>query len=535
MLRLTLFGMFRATDERGREIPITSRKGRALLTYLALPPGKARSREAAMALLWSDRGEAQARASLRQALSGLRKALGQDLYEALTIDEDSLKLEADCVVVEPASGGERLLDGLQVNDPAFEDWLRDERLRHDESAGNTGPAAPADSIGKPAILVLPFANLTADPEQQYFSDGITEDIATELCRFGSLDVLARQSAFVLRDRAEDIRKMPADLGADYLLEGSLRKAGERIRLTTQLTEVKSRKQLWAERYDRQLDDIFAIQDELVHAIVARLAGRLEAQGRERALRKPPENLAAYDCYLQGLWYDRKYDTQSALAGRKIMEKAVALDPGFARAHAMLAVFMMYDSWFVERYGHATQEVVDLASRAVELDPNDADCFAKLGIVHLDRGEHEEARHNLETALRLNPHDSYIWAHYAWYLITVGKPQNALAYLDRALAVDPHPPNWTWDLRAEALYGLERFAEAADILERKASPHYYNFGQLAACYGQLGRQEEAAACWARVLRDCPETKLADVGRDLAYLNREDEDRWSEGLLKAGLRD
>ena len=119
MLRLTLFGMFRATDERGREIPITSRKGRALLAYLALPPGKARSREAAMALLWSDRGEAQARASLRQALSGLRKALGQDLYEALTIDEDSLKLEADCVVVEPASGGERLLDGLQVNDPAF--------------------------------------------------------------------------------------------------------------------------------------------------------------------------------------------------------------------------------------------------------------------------------------------------------------------------------------------------------------------------------------------------------------------------------
>jgi TolB-like protein/Flp pilus assembly protein TadD len=535
MLRLTLFGRFRAVDESGKEIPIKSRKARALLAYLALPPGKTRSREGVLTLLWSDRGEEQARASLRQALSGLRKELGQGALEALRIDEDSLSLDPDLVVVEPAAGGDKLLDGLQVNDPAFEEWLRDERLRLEGSAADTGPAGTANSTGKPSILVLPFNNLSADPEQQYFSDGITEDVATELCRFGSLDVLARQSAFVLRDRAEDISKTLADLGADYYLEGSLRKAGTRIRLTAQLVDVESGKQLWAERYDRDLDDIFAIQDDLVHAIVAKLAGRLETEGRERALRKPPENLAAYDCYLQGLWYDRRYDTQSALAGRRILEKAVALDPGFARAHGMLAVFMMYDSWFVKCYGHASQEVVDVARKAVELDPNDADCYAKLGIIHIDRGEHEEAQRNLETALRLNPHDSYIWAHYAWYLMTMGEPEQALAYLDRTLAVDPHPPNWHWDIRAEALYGLERYQEAIEILERKASPHYYNFGQLAACHGQLGQKKEAAACWAKLLTDSPDTKLADVGKDLAYLNKVDEERWTDGLLKAGLSD
>jgi TolB-like protein len=178
----------------------------------------------------------------------------------------------------------------------------------------------------PAVLVLPFSNLSANPEQQYFSDGITEDISTELSRFGSVDVLARKSAFALRDRAEDIGKALANLGANYMLEGSIRKAGNRIRLSAQLVDVETGKHVWADRYDRDLDDIFAIQDELVHAIVARLAGRLETEGRERALRKPPENLAAYDYYLQGLWYDRKYDTDSAVAGRNVLEKAVALAP-----------------------------------------------------------------------------------------------------------------------------------------------------------------------------------------------------------------
>ena len=385
MLRLTIFGRFRAADAVGNEIPIKSRKSRALLAYLALPPGKERSREEVMALLWSERGDEQARSSLRQALSGLRKELGENSITALHITDESLELDPDLVVVEPASPGDVLLEGLHLNDPAFDEWLRDERLRLEGEATRDGPADTPSPTGKPSILVLPFSNLSADSEQQYFSDGITEDITTELSRFGSVDVLARQSAFVLRDRAEGIGKALANLGANYMLEGSIRKVGNRIRLTAQLVDVETGKHVWADRYDRDLDDIFAIQDELVHAIVATLAGRLETESRERALRKSPENLAAYDYYLQGLWYARKYDSDSAVVGRNALEKAVALDPTFARAYGLLATFMMYAAWFDGPYDHSSNDVVDIAKKAVELDPTDADCFAKLGIVHIDRG------------------------------------------------------------------------------------------------------------------------------------------------------
>jgi TolB-like protein/Tfp pilus assembly protein PilF len=535
MLRLTLFGRFRAEDEGGREIPIKSRKAKALLAFLALPAGKERSREAVMALLWSNRGEEQARASLRQALSGLRRELGPGDAGALCVGADSLKLDPDHVVVEPAAQGERLLDGLQVHDPAFEEWLRDERLRHEEGAVPTGASAKVNSSGKPSILVLPFKSLSADAEQQYFSDGITDDIMTELSRFGSLDVVARQSAFVLRDRAQDVGKTLADLGADYSLEGSVRKAGTRIRLTAQLVDLGTGKQIWADRYDRELADVFVIQDELVQAIVAKLVGRLEIDSHARALRKLPENLAAYDYYLQGLWHDRKYDAENARAAVAVLKKAIALDPTFARAYGLLAHSLIVLGFFGEREEAASDEILELAKKAVELDPTDSDCFAKLGIAHVYRLEHEQARKNLETAQRMNPNDSYTYSHYAWYLETVGEAKMALENLDRALALDPHPPQWHWDLRCETLYALHRYEEAAEILEQKSLAHFWDFGYLAACYGQLGKNEKARECWEKTRSLFPEVKLAMIGNTIGYLHQADADHWTEGLLKAGLSD
>jgi TolB-like protein len=292
MLRLTLWGQFSASGADGIEFVIKSKKAKALLAYLALSPRLSRSREEIMALLWSERGEAQARASLRQVLVGLRKDLGEEAMDALVVTNDAVALDPDRVTIKPASPGEELLSGFHLHDPAFEDWLRDERLRHEDAPAPEAQPSKRPLADKPSIAVLPFTNLSGDPEQEYFADGITEDLSTELSRFGSIDVLGRQSAFVLRDRSEDIGNALANLGASYMLEGSIRKAGNHIRLTAQLVDVETGKQVWAERYDRDLDDIFAIQDELVHAIVARLAGRLETEGRDRALRKPPENLAA---------------------------------------------------------------------------------------------------------------------------------------------------------------------------------------------------------------------------------------------------
>jgi TolB-like protein/Tfp pilus assembly protein PilF len=535
MLRLTLSGGFSAAGADGVELAIKSKKAKGLLAYLALSPRLSRSREEIMALLWSERGEAQARASLRQALVGLRKDLGDDAMSALIVTNDAVALDLDKVTLGAQGTGAELLAGLHIHDPAFEEWLRDERLRREDDGGAVDPVGPPGRTGKPAVAVLPFANLSADPEQQYFSDGLTEDIMTELSRFGSLDVLARQSAFVLRDRAEDIREAVRELGAQYLLEGSVRRSGNRIRLTAQLVDVATQKHIWTDRYDRELADVFAIQDDLVHAIVATLAGRMKADSRERALRKPPENLMAYDYYLQGLWFDGKYDLASMAAGRAVMEKAIALDPTFARAYGHLAHFMMMAGWFEGSSEIPSDEVLEIAKRAVELDPTDGDCFAKLGVVHVDRREPEEARQNLEAALRLNPHDSSTWSHYAWYLVTIGQAAEALEYLDRRAAVDPYLPNWHWDIRAAALYDLGRYEDAAQVLEQKANPYFFNYGQLAACHGQLGRKDEALRCWEKVLEISPEATLALISEGNCHTRQKDVDHWLEGLRKAGLSD
>ena len=388
---------------------------------------------------------------------------------------------------------------------------------------------------KPSIAVLPFTNMSGDPDQEYFTDGITEDLTTELSRFGSLRVLARHSTFVLRDQAENVRKEIEALGADYLLEGSVRRAGDQIRLTAQLVDVSSQKHIWAHRYDRKLSEVFAIQDELVHAIVATLVGRVEASSLDRAFRKPPESLAAYDYYLRGLWYDRKYDPSCSADGVAVLEKAIALDPTFARAYGLLATSMMMSNWHEGSLEAASEECLSMAKKAVELDLTPGDCFAKLGIVHLDRREYEEARRNLEKALKMNPHEPSTWSHYAWYLVANGEPEKALEYLDRREAIDPYPPNWNADLRAEALYDLGRYGEAAYVLEQKPSPYPYNYGQLAACYGQMGRKEEAAECWARYLQGTPDATIASVGKANSYKHQADLEHWTEGLLKAGLSD
>ena len=323
------------------------------------------------------------------------------------------------------------------------------RRRHAVRMQQPRDAAPSKRTESelPSIAVLPLTNMSGDPGQDYFSDGLTEDIITELARFSSLSVIARNSTFVYRDRAVNLVEVGRELGAHYILEGSVRKAGERIRLTAQLIDADDGRHVWADRYDRVLEDIFEIQDELVHAIVAVLPGKIEATQRKRALRKPAESMAAYDHYLKALEHERSYDRESIVRGRQALEKAVALDPGFARAHALLAYFTFAEQWFENVIDEAALErAVAFGQRAVELDPNDNDCYAKLGTAYLSKCDYGQARHYLERALDMNPHDSWVWSHYAWLLTTVGEHEKSLEFMDRREAVDPHPPNWHWETR-----------------------------------------------------------------------------------------
>ena len=231
-----------------------------------------------MALLWSDRGDQQARSSLRQALSGLRKDLGEEGLSALWITDESLTLDPAQVIVEPAVAGDVLLDGLHLTDPAFEEWLRDERLRTQELEGFVTPTPEPPLSHKPSVVVLPFTNMSGDPEQEYFSDGMTEDIITELSRFRGLSVIARNSAFHYKGKSPKIQDVAHELGVGYVVEGSVRKAGNRVRITIQLVDAPTGNHLWAERYDRDLEDIFAVQDEVTRIVVSTVAGRIDSVG-----------------------------------------------------------------------------------------------------------------------------------------------------------------------------------------------------------------------------------------------------------------
>ncbi|MEE8153048.1 MAG: tetratricopeptide repeat protein [candidate division NC10 bacterium] len=534
MLRLSIFGTFRVADAFGNEIPVKSRKARALLAYLALPPGKPRSREQIMALLWSDRGDQHARSSLRQALSGLRKDLGEERLSALRITDEALTLDPARVVVEPAAPGDVLLDGLHLADPAFEDWLRDERLRLEDGGSTLGQDHAPDPPGKPAIAVLPFVNLPDDPEQLYFSDGLTEDIMTELSRFRSLDVVARNSTFVYRDQAVNASEIGEKVGASHLLEGSVRKSGNRIRLTAQLIDAKTGRHVWADRYDRELADIFALQDELVHSIVAALAVRLSAADTERSLRKPAINLAAYDLYLRAVSLDRLYNVDKAREAKELASQAVALDPGFARAYTVLSAQIYTCGWFenVPRENYL-DEALRAAAKSVELDPDDSFCLANLGVVHLQRREYDQARHYFELALRSNPHDTWIWADYAWFLTSTGKSEEALERLDSQEIFEPYPPSWHWEIRGQVLYMLKRYGEARTALERMTVTPFWSKGFLAACCGQLGELEAAERYWAEALESAPPRGDPTVFMSDAYRDTADVEHWLEGLRKAEL--
>ena len=529
--QLNLFGRFALTGPDGADIVVRSAKGRALLAYLALSPGRARSRDQIIALLWSDRAEAQARASLRQALASLRKDLGA-AGDILKSDNETVALAEGAVEIAGAEGG-RLLDGLHLRDPAFEDWLRDERLRC--AQGVRTEDRTADVATKPSIVVMPFDNLSADPDQTYFSEGITEDIATELSRFGLINVLARKTVFDLQERADSSSAPGGPIRSDYRLTGSLRKLGNRIRLSAHLIDCRRQTQVWADRFDRELDDIFAIQDELVRAIVTQLIGRIEMHRTERAIRKPAHDLAAYDYYLQGLWYDRRYSKEALLAGRGVLKKAIARDPLFARAYGLLSTIMMCINWFDHPTGDDPDEILACAKKAVELDPFDGDCFSKLGAIHLDRKETEAAERAFDTAMRLSPNDPYLWSHYAWLQNVLSRLATGLEWLDQAMASDPHPPKWALHIRAESLFGLRRFEEAAALLEALDLADFNMLGQLAACYAHLGEAQKASDFWARHLALRPKAKIGDVGAFIGYVDPADTAFLTEGLRKAGLGD
>jgi TolB-like protein/Tfp pilus assembly protein PilF len=390
-------------------------------------------------------------------------------------------------------------------------------------------AASKVETDKPSIAVLPFVNMSADPEQQYFGDGVTEDIITELSRFHSLLVIARNSSFQYR-AAADVKQIAQELRVQYVVEGSVRRSGGRARITAQLIEGETGNHLWAERYDRTIDDIFIVQDEVAQAIAATIEGRMAASGARRSRRKPTNDLAAYDYFLQGREsVEQRGDTDAAA---RLLRRAIELDPRYAQAYAWLSRVHIHLYHFDLR-SETLCEALTLAQQALSLDEADAWCHAALGFAYLLTGQHELAGVHLNRAIALNPMDVRITSQRALWLSYTGRGDEATRSLDADLRRDPFPPSWYWSFLGVALFQARRYEEAIQAHSRPTKLYRWDYYYITAAYAHLGLIDRARTFGAEIRRLHPDFGLEQVALTERFQHQADLDHLLDGLRDAGL--
>lgn len=386
---------------------------------------------------------------------------------------------------------------------------------------------------RPSIAVLPFANLGGETSDTTFSDGITEDIINGLARFRSLFVVARSSSFVFRNTTAPPTEVGRRLGVAYLLEGSVRRSAERIRVNAQLVEAGAGATVWAERFDRKLTDIFEVQDDIAMTIVGTLAGRIEDTETTLSMRKPPSSLAAYDLLLRGISSFRAYGETSNRNAADLFEQAIKLEPSYGQAYCYLALSMLA----LNGYGAAPKdvrlEVCGLARHGVELNPQDGSCQRLLGNVLLYDREYDLAEYHLRRAIELNPNDADGTILMGHLLVQRGRATEGFSWMEKAVRLNPFHPPWYHELIAAALYSLGRYEESVQSSHRIPAIGSPSF-RLAAAYAQLGREKEAAEQAAAILKADPDFQVDAFMVRAALLEREeDRELLREGLLKAGL--
>jgi TolB-like protein/Tfp pilus assembly protein PilF len=391
------------------------------------------------------------------------------------------------------------------------------------------PARPSDRAG---IAVLPFVNLGGDPTETYFSDGVTEDIITELSRFRSLFVIARHSSFAFRGEAMEVAEIARKLGVQYVVEGSVRKAGNRIRIAVQLIDATNAAHLWAERYDRDLADIFAVQDEVVRTIVATIAGRVEIAGAAVARRKPPESLVAYDYVLRGIeQLNLEGDAHNAEALR-LFQKAVETDPHYAVAHAYVAL-AIWLQWTTNQIPAELDRALASAREAYALDPNDGRVHRILGGIHAHLHHFDRAEFHCERSLALNPNDPLAALFQAGLLRWLGRPKEGIEWVRRAMRLNPYHPNWYWNSLGRILHSAGLYAEALDAYGRISERPSFYHAYVAACHAELGEMEEARAHAKLALEARPDFTVSSWAQRLPYKHEADLQRFLNGFRKAGL--
>ena len=402
------------------------------------------------------------------------------------------------------------------------------------------PEIPALALpDKPSVAVLPFTNMSGDPEQEFVSDGIAEDVITALSHYPSLFVIARNSSFTYKGRAVDVKQVGRELGVRYVLEGSVRKAGNRIRVTAQLIEAGTSNHVWAERYDRDLADIFAVQDELTEALTTALAPAIADAELRRAMRKPPGSLDAWAAYQRGLWHLSKATADDDVTAEKFFKQAIDLDPTFSGGYGALALYQLQAAALYQKLDLSTAQrsAEALARRAVALDGADAEARSCLGWALQARGEADGALAEIERALSMSPNLAIAHGHRGATLIFAGRPKEGLTALETCIRLDPRDPYLAVRLLhiACGLYFCSEY-EASIEASKRLIRSYPDFPMIyrwsAAALGQLGRPAEAKEALEKAVSRTPAAFDMYVRNRAPWFRPEDHAHLVEGLRKAG---
>ena len=440
-------------------------------------------------------------------------------------------------------------DAVGKLDLAFEDIgeqqlkniIRPVRVFRVVAKGSSPPAEIPTALplpDKPSVAVLPFANLSSDPEQEFFADGIAEDVITALSRYPSLFVIARNSCFTYKGRAVDVKQVGHELGVRYVLEGSLRKSGNRIRVTAQLVEAETGKHVWAERFDRDLTDIFAVQDEITEAVTIAIAPAIADAEQQRAMRKPPGSLDAWAAYQRGLWHLSKANTDDNALAQKFFQEAIDRDPNFAGGYKGLAAAQSIAADFHGGdLARMNDSVEALARRSVALDGADAEGRSRLAHALRRRGDYAGGLAEVERALALSPNLADAHAIKGSILIFSGRLTEGVEALERSIRLDPRDPRSESRLLqiALALYFLRNYEAAVDAANEaiRSYPDFPNpYRWLAAALGQLDRTAEAKEALEKAIAIAPAAFDMYVRDRVPWMRPADHAHMLEGLRKAG---
>lgn len=535
MERGVSFGRYRFDPSTGqllsgtREVRLTP-KAAAVLAALVARAGQPVTKEELFASVWHDTVVSDD--ALTTCIQELRKALSDDAKQPHFIETRHrvgyrFVARLSATTAEKASASSR--------SPSLTKSARGIK-KDPQIAGRFSEVS-----GKPTIAVLPFENMSGDPEQDYFADGMTEDIITALSKHRSLLVIARSSTFTFKGQGADVRRVGMDLGADYVVEGSVSKIGHRLRIRTQLVETEGGRHVWAERYDRDLEEIFEVQDEITAVIAARIEPEVGTAERLRAARKPGQALHAWDFFHLGTKHFYKSTVLDNLEAQRLFRHAIEIDSSLAEAHAFLSYSIVLSMIYFDAdpEDERLNEAVTIARRGVELDDQDALTHFAYGRALLAKKAYQDALAELESAVELNPALAVAYCGLGDSLTYEGRFNEAIPYFEKAINLSPYDPQrWAfYSYRALAHLFARDFDEAVEWAQKATripNCHYWAFAHRVSALGHLQRSKELAPAIVELLQRKPEFSSSFARRRLFYIkNPTHLELYAEGLRRAGV--